>query len=256
MSEANAPAATGQATPDAGTTPQSNATTPVPAVTPAAGSTVLTETPETKAAAEKAATDAKAARAAELAKMSPGDRLKAEADDKAKADAEAKAKQSAPEKYTDFNMAEGTTLDAEVMGEFQGVAKELNLSQDQAQRLVDLANKMSLKQNSQLATTVEKAKGEWAEAAKADKEFGGDVFDQNLSVAKKAIDAFATPELKTLLNESGLGNHPEIIRHFFRVGKAISEDGHITGSKGHPAATGDRDAQIAQQLYGATQKPN
>ena len=46
-------------------------------------------------------------------------------------------KQGAPEKYEDFKMPEGTELDAEVSTAFQGVAKELNLSQDQAQGFLD-----------------------------------------------------------------------------------------------------------------------
>lgn len=46
-------------------------------------------------------------------------------------------KQGAPEKYEDFKMPEGTELDAEVGAAFQGVAKELNLSQEQAQGFLD-----------------------------------------------------------------------------------------------------------------------
>jgi hypothetical protein len=57
------------------------------------------------------------------------------------------------------------------------------------------------------------------------------------------MDAFATPELRTLLNESGLGNHPEIIRAFYRAGKAISEDGFVAG--GHKAT----DKGDAKRLY-------
>jgi hypothetical protein len=74
-----------------------------------------------------------------------------------------------------------------------------------------------------------KARDDWRQQATTDKEFGGDQLNANLAVAKKAMDAFGTPELTKLLNESGLGNHPEVIRVFYRAGKAISEDGFVSG---------------------------
>jgi hypothetical protein len=55
---------------------------------------------------------------------------------------------------------------------------------------------------------------------------------ENLSVAKKALDAFGSPELRVLLEQSGLGNNPEVIRFMFRAGKAISEDSFVGRSTG------------------------
>ena len=82
-----------------------------------------------------------------------------------------------------------------------------------------------------------------------DKEFGGPALAENLSVAKKALDAFGTAELRTLLNESGLGNHPEIVRLFFRAGKAISEDRVVTGSTGQAKAGPKSFSDLADVLY-------
>mgnify|MGYP000700477353 CR=1 FL=1 len=65
------------------------------------------------------------------------------------------------------------------------------------------------------------------------------------AVAKKALDTFGTPEFRTLLNESGLGNHPEMIRMMFRAGKAISEDKFVPAGSGSPK--GAKDA--ANALY-------
>ena len=69
----------------------------------------------------------------------------------------------------------------------------------------------------------------WVDDAKSDTEFGGDKFDQSISVAVKARDSFGTPEFNEMLDSSGLGNHPEMIRFLNRVGKQISEDGVIVG---------------------------
>jgi len=76
------------------------------------------------------------------------------------------------------------------------------------------------------------AKAGWLEASKADTEFGGDKIAENLAVARKALDKFGTPALRTMLDESGLGNHPEIIRAFYRAGKAISEDSFVPATGG------------------------
>jgi hypothetical protein len=81
-----------------------------------------------------------------------------------------------------------------------------------------IANQQAIKDS---ADTIQKAAAEWAAAAVADKEYGGDMLTDSLVTAKKALDAFGTPELRTLLNDSRLGNHPEVIRFMVRAGKAL-----------------------------------
>lgn len=133
--------------------------------------------------------------------------------------------QGAPEKY-DFTAPEGSTFDDAVIEQFSEVARELDLPQDAAQKILD---KVTPVIQARQAEQLEKARQEWADTSRADKEFGGDKLNENLAVAKKAMDKFGSPELRTLLNESGLGNHPEVIRMFYRAGKAISEDNFVTG---------------------------
>ena len=123
----------------------------------------------------------------------------------------------------------GKALDTEMADDIKATAKELGLTQSQAQKLADLALKRTESAQSQQAEMLAQARDEWAGQAKADKEFGGDAIEANLATARKALDTFGTPELKALLNESGLGNHPEVIRFFYRSGKAISEDRVIRG---------------------------
>lgn len=136
--------------------------------------------------------------------------------------------EGAPESY-EFKAPDGVQFDDAVIGAFSEVAKELNLPQDQAQKVLDkMAPVIAARQDEQFQA----ARAEWAEAAKTDKEFGGEKLTENLGTAKKALDALATPELRTLLEESGLGNHPEVIRVFYRAGKAISEDRFVTGRNG------------------------
>jgi hypothetical protein len=159
-------------------------------------------------------------------------------------EAQAEKPQGAPEKY-EFTPPEGKQFDAEIIGNFSEVAKELNLTQDAAQKLVEtMGPKIAERQLAQ----VEAIRNEWAQASQVDKEFGGDKLNENMSVAKKALDAFGTPELRTLLVQSGLGNNPEVIRFMFRAGKAISEDtfvGSSAGSSGKPTGPQDFNAKAA-----------
>lgn len=162
-----------------------------------------------------------------------GDGKSADGDGKTDGDKPA----GAPEQYEDFKAPDGVTLDATVTGEFKTLAKELNLPQDQAQKVVDLGAKLMQQAQAQHATALTEAAAKWATDSTADKEFGGDKLQENLATAKKALDTFGSPELKTLLNESGLGNHPEIIRLLFKTGTAISEDRLVAGKSGTTPAT-------------------
>lgn len=148
--------------------------------------------------------------------------------------------EGAPDKY-EFKAPEGAEFDTQVIENFSEVAKELNLTQDAAQKILD---KMAPKIAARQVERLEAARTEWAESAKADKEFGGDKLTENIAVASKALEAFGTPELRALLNETGLGNHPEVIRFFYRSGKAISEDRFVGGGSAQAEP-----ATIAQRMY-------
>mgnify|MGYP003344275289 CR=1 FL=1 len=169
------------------------------------------------------------------------------APEKTEAKAEDSKTEEAPKELSDFNAPEGVSLDPEAASELKVLAKELGLKQDGAQKIADIGTKLSQKWEARQSEKIQSMQKEWAESSKTDKEFGGDNLSQNLAVAKKALDAFGSPELRTLLNDSGLGNHPELIRAFFRAGKAISEDRFVNGGAAVNKNGGDRD--FAKSLY-------
>lgn len=149
-------------------------------------------------------------------------------------------KPGAPEKY-EFQAPEGRVFDDAILDAYSEVAKELNMSQEDAQKVLDkVAPVMQARQQEQ----IEAIREQWADATRSDKEIGGDKLDTSLATAKKALDAFGSPELKSLLNEAGLGNNPEVIRFMYRAGKAISEDRMVTGQQ----APGS-DKSLADKLY-------
>jgi hypothetical protein len=145
-----------------------------------------------------------------------------------------------PDAY-DLKMPEGVELDKAAADEFGTIAKELKLSQVDAQRIADVAVKM---QQKQAETHAEMVKG-WVDQCKTDKEFGGDNLEQNLGVARKAIEAFGSPELKSLLNNTGIGNHPELVRFAYKAGKAISEDTFVASGSRAPTP----ETTLEKRLY-------
>lgn len=145
----------------------------------------------------------------------------------------------APEKY-EFQAPEGVELDTEALTLFEPIAKELNLSQEQAQKLVDIYPKLQQHQADVWGKQVE----QWGADTKADKEIGGDKFETNLGLAQKALDTFGTPELRQFIDSTGMGNHPEVIRAFMKVGKMMSEDSFVM-----PNNSGGQ-LSAAEVLYG------
>lgn len=214
--------------------------TDAPTNTDGAASTTATETTATDTTSA-AATDAGTQQQASDAQQTQDAAKTAEGDGEQGKSADDATKSQVPEKY-EFNMPEGVQMDEAGVEAFSAFAKEAGLSQEAAQGLISkLAPAMQARQ----AEAVEATKAQWVESAKADKEFGGDKLSENLAVAKKALDAFGSPELREFLNTSGLGNNPEIIRAFYRAGKAISEDRFVPS--GGSGAAGTKDP--AKSLY-------
>ncbi|EBV5163776.1 peptidase [Salmonella enterica subsp. enterica serovar Corvallis] len=151
--------------------------------------------------------------------------------------------EGAPEKY-EFKPAEGQELDAAALEQFEPIAREMNLTNEQAQKMVDLyGTKIMPMVQQQQVEAWQKTTEQWAADVKADKEIGGDKLTGNLSAAQRALAQFGTPELKEYLEGTGLGNHPELVKAFVKIGKAMSEDGMVTGKE-----SGQRSA--AEVLYG------
>ena len=157
--------------------------------------------------------------------------------------------QGAPESYEDFTSEDGVTPDPENVESFKAMAKEMNLSQTQAQQLYDMGVKLTKQVGDAQQAAHAEALTQWAQAARTDKEFGGEKFDANLGVGKAALDKLGTPELQTLLNESGLGNHPEVIRLLYKAGRALGDDNFVPGGRTGPAAGSTPDQRLASALY-------
>lgn len=213
---------------------------------PAPAATLLTDPATPNAAPDATAAD-KATADAAADQQPPAD--KAETPDAKAEEADKPAEKAAPEKY-EFTAPEGANLDDVLLGEFEAVARELDLSQEEAQTVVNklapkLAERVAQQMADQQAQAIARAAEEWTAASTADKEIGGEKLAENLGLARKALDAFGTPELRTLLEGSRLGNHPEVIRFMVRAGRQISEDRFVPASSAPPKVSRD----LASALY-------
>jgi len=120
----------------------------------------------------------------------------------------------------EFTLPDGFTANEELTGDLKALAKENGLSKEAAQKFADLGVKMQQQQADQWQAQVD----QWAEDVKADKDIGGEKFEQNISLAKQALDKFGGQDLKDLLQSTGFGNHPAIVKAFYNIGKSVSND--------------------------------
>ena len=136
--------------------------------------------------------------------------------------------QSAPDDYDDFRLPKGMDADFETLDRFKSLARDLELGQDQAQRLVDFYSRQIQTMQSQWSNQTNGRSTDWKKQSRVDKELAaGGNFERNLGVARKAVERFGGRKLADALSETGAGNHPEILRCFYRIGKALSEDGFV-----------------------------
>lgn len=228
------------------------------------------DAPKQPAATDPAASDKPAATAGEAWKEYANDPAKsAEENAAAKAEhdktkpAEAAADDAkldtVPEdgKYQ-VEMPEGIELDTKLLDRFSPKFKDAGLTQRQVQAVATEFAQMRKEEAESYMGTPEgqwsaasyeyyKESGtpdSWIEKGKADKEIGGDKWDSSVSTARRAVNELGTPELKALLEATGTGNHPELIRFMAKAGAMIKEDNPATGN-----APGGKKADRLEVLY-------
>lgn len=149
-----------------------------------------------------------------------------------------------PVEYADFALPEGMTVDQPILDEAKSLFAEDGLSQERAQKYVDLyTNKLKESAEAPYKLWAETQK-QWQDSIRNDPEVGGSKLAENLGVAAKALDRFGGDKLRQALNFTGAGNHPDVIKAFVQIGKAISEGKFVTG--GGNAGSGK---SRAERLY-------
>ncbi len=119
------------------------------------------------------------------------------------------------------NMPENSSMDEQSANEFMGEAHRLGLTKGQFAGMVRYLAQKGEQINDAGQQAVEQSKQEAVQALQ--QEFGA-AFDQNLKMAKDAVRQFGGEELVAFMDQSGMGNQPEVIKAFAKIGKMIAED--------------------------------
>lgn len=150
------------------------------------------------------------------------------------ADASAAAE---PVDYGQFALPEGMEIDPSVLGQAVPLFQELNLPQDQAQKVVSLYAQVKQADRDNTHRAWQQAIEGWRTELKADPAFGGANLVQTTSSAAKAIDAYGgkdAPAIREFMTAYGLGDHPAFARFLARVGRSVTED-RLPRAQGAPA---------------------
>jgi hypothetical protein len=167
----------------------------------------------------------------------------------------------APEAY-DVKVPEalaekGMTFDKEVFDLVAPELKAMDLSNDAAQRLTNvyaekvvpaLVERGQKQAEAAQETRSAEIRKEWADASRADPEIGGANFDKTVDAAAAVWDKFGIKPkegIRLLLDESGIGNHPDMLRFLSRVA-AVTGEGKFVQSDG----AGSDNRPVWDRVYG------
>lgn len=141
--------------------------------------------------------------------------------------------EEAPVEYN-LTAPEGVTLREGYVDSLTEFAKANNLSPEAVQELINQEAEAAQKAEEAFQQRVEQEQKEWVETVKADDEIGGEHFDQSKQLARKVIGRFGSELLVQELNDTGLGNHPELVRLLVRIGRSMADDTLATGKIASP----------------------
>ena len=147
--------------------------------------------------------------------------------------------------YPDLKLPEELSGCEENFAQFKQLAAELKLPFQTVQKLVEWESKAAAagRQNAQYAR--EQILQRWTEQTQA---LFGPGYRQEVARALAAAERFGGPELRALLDATGLGSHPTVVKTFHQISKQIAEDTSVSGRVRAAA-----DKTFAEALYGKAQ---
>tara|TARA_R110000765_G_scaffold178074_2_gene283601 strand:- start:288 stop:1097 length:810 start_codon:yes stop_codon:yes gene_type:complete len=114
-----------------------------------------------------------------------------------------------------------------VLDDFKTFAHQNNFTQDQADNLLGLFSDMQEEDAQSEEQAIEDLKVQTTIGLQRD---WGRNYDGNLDYARRAYAQFGTAELTDVLDNSGFGNHPEVIKAFSKVGQLLGEESLAVGT--------------------------
>jgi hypothetical protein len=145
----------------------------------------------------------------------------------------------APERYE--LKLEGLTLDPKLLAEAEPVFREMGLSNKQANALLPIAPKLMASAQEQVIQKLidegSKQRNAWLEAFNNDRELGGANRSESARLAQLGLEKMGIGKdhpFRAALNETGFGNHPDMIRILRWVGSTAAQGGR-GGARSVPA---------------------
>ncbi len=129
----------------------------------------------------------------------------------------------------EFTETEGIKNSPEMVNWARDAFHKAHLTKDQVAAIVPAWNTFVKGMETAQAEATTKAKGEAETKLKTD--WGND-FDANCEVAKRAFTKFTNADYTAFLEETGVGNHPVLVKMFYEIGKAMGEGGMPPGTGG------------------------
>lgn len=165
----------------------------------------------------------------------------------------------APDKYEAFKAPDswaekGLELDPKSIEQAIPIFKELGLSQEGAQKLIDLYTSVAEANNDAAMQTVTDMRKAWRDEVAADKVVG-----HRMAEVKKGVndmfnalgDAKLVSAFKEAMNLTGAGDHPAFIRAMDLWSARFKEGTHVQGNgpSPHGQPTGSKPESAAKALY-------
>jgi hypothetical protein len=164
-----------------------------------------------------------------------------------------------PEKYADWKLPDGYELDAKVNEEASPLFKELGLTQDQAQKLVDFYSKHALATSREALDGWMKTRSDWREGIKNDPKLGKLVgSDGNFGpdsplvvTVTRALDGLQNPKLvadfKEAMELTGAGDNPAFVGVLHALASKLTEG--TSYAQGSPVASNSKRPSAGAALY-------
>ncbi len=164
---------------------------------------------------------------------------------------EAPPEKHAPEEYADFTFPDAFKLESQDLTEFKSFAREQDLTQEQAQKVLDFAGPKIRQMIEQPYKAWNDLQTKWQEEVRTDPEIGGTKYEQSVREAGNVFvlgesNPFVKSEseakaLREALNTTGAGNNPAIVKLFVKMGRLLAEPEHLSGK---PALQGRQDSLL------------
>ena len=160
----------------------------------------------------------------------------------------------APETYSTFAVPDGYELDAGVATEAGKIFKEMNLTQDQAQKLVDFYTAKTTESANAPYQVWNEMQEKWVKEVKSDPQMGPRLNEIKTTISR-AIDGLGDPKLaqefRAAMDYTGAGNNPAFIKAFWKLSAMVTEGRHVSGNGPSPAAqpNSGRPASAAAAMY-------